>query len=520
MSRLARDKALTTMNGAALAVVSGLMLVIAAPPIGLWPLGWLFAAPVIYAIARAPSRRAALFCGWLAGFAANAVGFYWVVGLMATHAGLPWVLGVVALVLLAAYQALVFWLFAAAIWGLRDLAPLAVIAPLAMVAAELCVPFMFPWYAGVTQVPNVGVIQIAELTGPLGVTALTLATAGGAVDLLLRHGATARRRWLPVAVAVGVALLATGLGRLRAHQIEARRDTAPALAVGLVQANGAGGLGGDAFAQLRALQQVSAELEERGAELVVWPEAVYPFGLAREQRADFAVTHDRRLRRGFDVPLIAGAVTVATDGESLRSWNTAILVTGAGDFAARYDKIHLMPFGERVPLARTFSFIKKIMPASAGDFESGEQVTTFELPGARLGLMICYEDVLPRFARRLAPSRPQLLVNITNDSWFGTSAEPHQHLALAIFRAVEMRADLVRATINGVTAHIDATGRVVEQTQVRDPTDLSIPPEGLIARARLLGDPGFFARRGDWFGFACLAALLALGVVALRRRRR
>lgn len=509
-------------RGAGLAIATGLVLVIAAPPIGWWPLGWLFAAPVMVAIARAPTRRTALFWGWLAGFSANAVGFYWVIGLLTTHAGLPWLLGLLALVLLAAYQALVFWLFAAAIWWLRALAPrvpLAVTAPLAMVAAELIVPFMFPWYAGVTQVPNVGVIQIAELTGPLGVTALTIATAGGIADAVLRSG---RRRWVPLAAATGVALLATGLGLVRASQIDARREAAATLEVGLVQANGAGAMGGDPDAQLAALQAISGTLERRGAELIVWPEAVYPFGLARERAEDLPIASDRRLRRGFEAPLIAGAVTVATDGSSLRSWNTAVLVTPEGRFSASYDKMHLMPFGERVPLSRTFSWIKKLMPSAAGDFEAGDQVAAFDLPGgARLGLMICYEDVLPRFGRELAPLEPQLLVNITNDSWFGTSAEPHQHLALAVFRAVEMRTDLVRATINGVNAHIDATGRVRSRTQIADPTARGASPEGLLVTTRLLrGGSGFFVRRGDWFGFGCLAALVILGVIAWRRRRR
>lgn len=504
--------------GVALAIASGLLLVIAAPPVGLWPLGWLFCAPVIYAIDRAPSRRSALTFGWLAGFTANAVGFYWIIDLLTTYAELPWVLGVLALILLAAYQALVFWLFAAAIWGLRSMAPLAVLAPLAMVSAELIVPFMFPWYAGVTQVPNIGAIQIAELTGPLGVTALTVATAGGAVDAVLGSG---RKRWAPLAAAVGVGVIATGLGHLRVSQIDARREAAPALEVGLVQANGAGAMGGDPLAQLTALQEVSAELERAGAELIVWPEAVYPFGLAREQRADFSIANERRLRRRFEAPLIAGSLTIASDGSSIKSWNTAVLVTPEGRFAATYDKMHLMPFGERVPLSRTFSFIKKLMPAAAGDFESGEAVTAFELrSGARLGMMICYEDVLPRFNRELAPSRPNLLVNITNDSWFGTSVEPYQHLALAVFRAVEMRTDLVRATINGVNAHIDAAGRVRAETATADPTALAVAPEGLLAATRLLdGGSGFFVRHGDWFGFGCLGALVILVIVAWRRRR-
>jgi apolipoprotein N-acyltransferase len=517
----------------ALSALSGLSWVLAGPDIDLWPLAYVGLVPLLVAVDRAPSGRSAALYGWIAGLVANTGGFYWITELLTRHAAMPWVLGALALLLLAAYQAVVFLLFAVVVRRIRVVSasaetraplPMVLLAPVVMVAFELLVPFIFPWYLAVVQAWVAPVIQVAELTGPLGVTAVIAAVNGGLYDAVTAAGT--RRRLACALAAVAVLGAALAGGWMRMSQIEARRQAAPVLRAGLVQSNQPMERVADPQAELRDLQRVSAELEARGAELLIWPESGYPYAWPRDARADAPPGSPYRIRGDFTSPLVLGAVTVSGPGEPPH--NSALMLAGNGEISARYDKIHLLVFGEYIPGLETFPFVRKLLPEAAGHFARGRAITTFPLTthgrDFRLGPMICYEDILPGFGRTLAAKRPHLLVNITNDAWFGDSAEPWQHLALAVFRAVEARADLVRAVNPGVTAFIDATGRVRARTYVVDP---ALEPRGadgiLVETALMEAGHTFYARHGDVFGYACVAMTLALGLAwpwVVRRRQR
>jgi apolipoprotein N-acyltransferase len=515
----------------ALSALSGLSWVLAGPDIDLWLLGYAGLVPLCWAIDRAPTPRRAALHGWIAGLVANAGGFSWITELLTRHAAMPWILGALALLLLAAYQGLVFLLFAVLVRRVRDVPrgsaaaplPMVLLAPLAMVTSELVVPFIFPWYLAVVQAWVPPVIQIAELTGPLGVTAVIAAVNGGLYDALTAPGA--RRRVACAAAALAVLGAVLGFGWMRMAAIDARRAAAPVLRVGLVQSNQPMEIEVDPGAQLADLQRVSADLEARGAELLVWPESGYPYAWPRDARADAPETSPYRIRRGFTAPLIFGAVTLSED-RAAPPHNTALLLAPDDAIVATYDKIYLLMFGEYIPGLEIFPFVRSLLPDAAGHFAAGQEITTFPLDVAgqprRLGPMICYEDILPGFGRTLARLHPHLLVNLTNDAWFGASAEPWQHLALAVFRAVEARADLVRAVNPGVTAFVDAAGRVRATTYVIDP---AVDPRGadgiLVETALVEAGHTFYARYGDGFGLACAAVTLALALVWpwLRRRR-
>ena len=533
---LARPDRKGAVAALAVSAVTGALMVLATAELDIWPLGWVAVTPLLWAVDRAPTRRRALLCGWTAGLAANAGGFYWIVTLLAGHGGLPLPLAILGLLLLCAYQALVFLLFAAAVRGLRRLRtergapplPMALIAPLALVTFEVLVPFLFPWFLAITQAWVPPVIQIAELTGPVGVSAI-LAAAGGAIYDAAR-GPTLRRRLVPVAataVAIGAVLI---YGAVRMAAVDARRERAPTLLVGVVQSNiPMHGVGGVEAAQieLAALQRASAELEARGAQLLVWPETSYPFGIPRALETDVDPQGPGRIRRGFTAPLVFGAITTPSDRDAA-PYNSALMLEGDGRLTGRYDKIHLLLFGESIPGVETFPWLRDLLPASAGHLSSGEEVTTFSLEVGnaryRLGPMICYEDILPRFGRRLGALHPHLLVNLTNDAWFGDTAEHAQHLALSVFRAVELRTDMVRAVNTGISAVVDAAGRVRARTTVTDP-DPTVPAtraDPLLAEVALVeGGHTFYARFGDVFGYLCVAATLGPWLLSpwLRRRR-
>lgn len=566
-------------------ILSGCLWFLACADFDIWPLAWVAMIPSMWVIENAPTRRRALFYGWITGLVANLGGFYWIANLLERFAHMPYIVGLLGLLLLAAYQATVFWLFAWAMRGIRRTSadklgaplPMALVAPIVMVSFELLVPFMFPWFLAITQAWVVPVIQIAEITGPLGVTALLLAINGGIYDAIFER--TRARRFVPLAGAVGLLAAALVFGLVRMGQIDERRAAAPGVMVGVVQGN----IGFDekgtrrrdlAPGQLRSQQRRTVALqagdipavdrsgapltEKRGADLVLWTESSYPYSLPRwltdpeKGERDLPEGNPHRLRRGFTVPLIFGAITRHFDNAEDYPWNSALMLDREGVFVGRFDKIFLLMFGEYVPFLETFDFIKSITPRASSHFHSGEEMVTFPFEHAgqtwRLGPMICYEDILPNLGRKLADLHPHLLVNLTNDTWFGDTSEPWQHLALSVYRAVEMRTDLVRAVNTGVSAFIDANGRVYHESYAMDPgilekgacADADGCPGGYMCREAkcvlrgvdsifaetvLMGgtDGGghtFYARFGDVFGYLNVIALLGLWLVWPRVHRR
>jgi len=217
--------------------------------------------------------------------------------------------------------------------------------------------------------------------------------------------------------------------------------------------------------------------------------------------------------RGFSTPLLFGAITYDERPDGSKAfYNTALLVEPDGRVLGRYDKNYLLIFGEYLPFADTFPFLRKWLP-EAGDFEAGKDVEVFHLGNARIGVMICYEDIIPSFTRRLAGLNPGLLVNITNDAWFGKTSEPALHLQLATFRAIENRLFLVRSTNTGISAIVDPVGRIVKQTSIYN-------PETLLGEVAVLSGDTIYRRYGDVFAWACCGILVLLVGGAILRRRR
>ena len=523
---------------AGLAVLSSVLWFLACADWDIWPLAWLAMVPGLVAIEAAPTTRRAVLYGWLTGIVANVGGFYWITGLLSRFGHVPMPLAILGLLLLCGYQATVFMFFALAIRKLRDRTrrrgrawPMALLAPVVMVAFEMLIPLLFPFYLAITQAWVTPVIQVADLAGPVGVTALLLAVNGGIYDLLVAPKGSGPRRAIPLAAAAGVLALALVYGFVRINQVDAAREEAPTIVVGVVQGNipfdEKGYKRPDlAPRQLRELQKVSADLERQGADLIVWSESSYPFAVPRDQEIDFPEASRIRVRRGFSKPLVFGAITTpVTDDEDALNYNSALYLLPDDRFAGRFDKIFLLMFGEYIPFREV---LEPILPKNASHFARGDKVTTFPFShdgvDYRLGPLICYEDILPGFGRKLAALHPHLLVNITNDAWFGDTAEPWEHLALSVFRAVETRSDLVRSVNTGVSAFVDANGRVMSQSYAVDPHKHPAPMTGHLDTVVLMeGGHTFYARFGDLFGWLCAIATVLLWIgwpVAERLRAR
>jgi apolipoprotein N-acyltransferase len=500
-----------------LVTLSGCLWFLAVTPFDLSLLAWIAAVPMLFAVDRAPTFKQALFLGWWAGVVETGGGFYWLIDVMQRFAAFPWIAAAPVFLLFCASRALIFLLFTAAVCGIRRRRrlPMTLLAPLGMVSSELLVPQLFPCGQWISQAWNPHVIQIAELTGPLGVTALLMAVNGAIYDLAV-DGRAARKQAFAAAALLAAALL---FGAVRMRQIDDIVAHAAHLDVGLVQPNFGYTTDGEipreeAIRQLTALQAESRRLQNAGAQLLVWSEGAYPATLPREFAADFAPDLIGRIRRGFDVPSVIGADMY--DPAHQDAFNSAILLDGDGRVAGHYDKVRLLAFGEYIPGIETFPWLRKLLPPGTGQFTAGKgpELLTLQRPGGQvwaLGPVICYEDILPGFLRSLGQLHPNMLVNLTSDSWFGADTEPWEHLALSVFASIELRVSMVRAVDSGVSALIDPNGRLLQKTYADDPYRNPHPEDGIVVSAPwMAGGHTLFVAVGNLFAYLCLAATLIL----------
>jgi apolipoprotein N-acyltransferase len=506
--------------GFGLATLSGCLWFLACAPFDLWALAWIASVPMLAVIDRAATFRRALFLGWWAGAVETGGGFYWLVDVAHRFASFPWAASLVVFFAFCASRALIFLLFTAIVCGIRRRMrlPMALLAPPAMVICEILVPQVFPCGQWISQAWQPHVIQIAELTGPWGVTALLMLVNGALYDLI--DDPRAARAPLAAGAAVLIAALAF---------VDELLTRAPWIKIGLVQPNIAYTVDGDiseaeAIRQLKALQGQSQRLERMGADLTVWSEGSYPASLPRDFTADFPENSAARVREGLEQPTIIGASMVDTVHEEL-AYNSALLIDADGGVGGRYDKVRLLAFGEYIPGIEYFPWLRNLLPIGSGQFTPGLGPALMPMHGPKgemwmLGPVICYEDILPGFLRRVGALHPNLLVNLTSDSWFGAGSEPWEHLALSVYASVELRVAMVRAVNSGVSALIDPNGRLVAKSYADDPYRHPRPADGLLVTApRMAGSDTVYVRYGWWFPAACFVAVALMGALAARGGR-
>jgi apolipoprotein N-acyltransferase len=506
-----------------LVTLSGCLWFLAVTPFDYSALAWIAALPMLFAIDRTPSFKRALLLGWWAGIVETAGGFYWLIDVMQRFADFPWWAAALVFSGFCAARGLIFLLFTAIVCFIRARrrVPMTLLSPIVMVSCELVIPQIFPCGQWISQAWHPLVIQIAELTGPLGVTALLMVVNGALYDLALNW----RMARYPAGAAAALLAAALIFGAVRMRQVDAAIARAPRLQVGLVQPNFAYSVSGEfsrdeILRQLGALQVETRRLQAAGAQLVVWSEGAYPITLPRDFSADFTPDSLAMIRRGFNVPVVIGADMFDEAHED--AFNSAILLDRNGRAAGRYDKVRLLAFGEYIPGIETFPWMRKFLPEGTGRFTAGAgpAVLTLRQPGGdtwKLGPVICYEDILQGFLRGVGQLHPNLLVNLTSDSWFGADTEPWEHMALAVFATVELRVSMVRAVNSGVSALIDPNGRLLQKTYADDPYRHPHAADGMLVSVP--GKPGgetIYVRVGNLFAYLCVAATLLLLAMAAR----
>lgn len=466
---------------------------------------WLAVTPLLVVAILSPPRRA-FWWGLLYGTVFFVILLRWLNFTFRVYSTIPGPLVFLPTLLLAAYCA--FWIAAVA-WAVSRVAARRSIewalaaAPFLWIAGEWLRGHLFggfPWGTmGYSQYLQLPVIQIAELTGVHGVSFLILAVNAAAAGCLLL---TWRRAVAGVAVA-GTLLTATllfGSARL------AEPPPAASARVTIMQPSIEQPLKWEpkhtkeTLAIYFALTRQAAGEE---SELLVWPETAAPTIL----RQDPALVASLTAAAGeLKAPMLIGSIDAA--GNPPRFRNTAFLLTDQG-IVGRYDKIHLVPFGEYIPLSGVIGFVRG-WAEFISELEPGTRTVVFQGPPAPYGVMICYEGIFPDLVRNFVRDGARLMVNMTNDAWFGRTSGPEQHLSMYPFRAIEHRVSVVRSANTGVSAFIAPTGQIIRR--------LNLFQRGLLTETvPLRVGKTLFTRLGDWPGLLALAVSTA--ILALTRPR-
>jgi apolipoprotein N-acyltransferase len=499
----------------ALAVLSGLLLFLSFPKFGSGILAWVALIPLLYALRNANPREG-FKTGFLAGMVAHVGTLYWISHVVVQYGYLPVYVGIAAVLLLAAYLSLYTACFAMGVVFLRARGiALFLSAPLLWTLLEFARSYLltgFPWEnLAYSQYLYGNMIQIADITGIYGITFMIVLVNAVLTDVL--HAAQLKKKYPVAGIVTACAVLALvyGYGHFRTAEIQGLLGKAPTAEVVLVQGNIDQNIKWNSSYQLETLDiyrtlSLSSFPAEGG--LIVWPETAAPFyfeqpGPLREAVIDLAKTSGRTL--------LLGSPRYEEGDGKIAFMNSAYLLRSDGAVAGCYDKVHLVPYGEYVPLRKLFPFIGKLV-AGIGDFRPGKGFEPLVNDGRRFGVLICYEGIFPEAARDYKRNKADLLVNITNDAWFGRTSAPYQHLSMTVFRAVETRLYLVRAANTGISAVIDPTGKILSRTGIFERTVLK-------GGVKFIDEKTFYAAYGDIFVYLC-GIVLILNYFIKRRRKK
>ena len=494
-----------------MAFISGSLLFLSFPKYGVGNVAWIALVPLLLALPGG-SVKSSLISGFWAGLVGNAGIIYWISWVIVDYGHLPWVIGLVALLSQAAYLSIYLALFAGGVTYLsRKGVNRIITAPLLWTCLEYLKSHLltgFPWEnLAYSQYLNLHVIQIADCTGTYGVTFVIVFINAVIVNLLdhLLSGHD-EKSWNRPIREVGAALLLllaiVFYGELRISEVQSKIKSTLPVDVALIQGNIDQSVKWSPQNQqetLRVYSLLSRLKSSSPPTLMVWPETAMPFYF---QDQDARSRQVRQVARNTEGWLLFGSPSYEMDKDGVSYLNSAFLLSPSGLIAGRYDKVHLVPYGEYVPWRRWFPFIGKLAVGS-GDFRAGEGYHPLVMNGHPLGVLICYEAIFPEASRIYREKGAELLVNITNDAWFGHSSAALQHLSMTTFRAVENRLYVVRAANTGISAIIDPAGKIVAQTALFVATSL-------LGKVRFIDIRTFYMAYGDAFVYLCLVFLAVL----------
>lgn len=502
------------------AVLSGLLLFLSFPKFGSHLVAWFALVPLFHALGRAGGVRDALKLGFAAGMVFNVGIIYWMGIVVVKYGNLPIYMGVLAVAAVSAALAGYFSLFGAGVYRLKKAGvPEFISAAPLWVVVEFAKSNLFtgfPWEnLGYSQVGNLNLVQTADILGVYGISFLVVL-----VNALFYRAYEHRPEWKKAAAPVAACAIlgAAGMlyGQWRLQDVGAVVKAVPAasqMKTTIVQGNIDQSIKWNEKFERQSLDvflRLSAGEPGPVPGLIIWPETTTPFFFQDVNDKHRDIVAVARSRNDY---LILGSPSYETKSGRMQFMNSAFAVSNSGAILGRYDKVHLVPFGEYMPFRSIFPFMGQLLPGMS-DFVAGSGFGPLELgdKDMKIGVLICYESIFPEISREYKKAGARLLVNITNDAWFDRSSAPYQHLSMAVFRAVENRMFMARSANTGISAVIDPCGRITASTGLFEPAKLE-------ASVGFVDVKTFYSEFGNWpvpLSFAMLAAAVAF--VRIRKK--
>jgi len=465
------------------------------------------------ALARAASVRRGIAIGVVNGVVSFTGTLYWITRVMVLYGGLQLWVAMLVNAALVAYLALYPGIFGMVVGrlvagaGVRAL----MAAPLVWVATELGRTRLltgFPWVLlGYSQASVLPIAQLASVFGVYGVSASIAGVSAALAFIAVSPVERGFRRYLPALMMLVLLLTIAIWGSLRVGDDRLTRAGQP-IRVGLVQGNVDQAMKWNAERASVIFQdylRMTRQAMREGADFVLWPESSTPFFFEVERaQAEQVETLARQAR----VPILVGSDQIER-GNPTKFYNSAFLVREDGSVGGVYRKMHLVPFGEYVPLKRVFFFAAPLVEAIS-DFSPGESAVLLPVRGHLVSAAICYEIVYPDLVRQSVRGGSELLTTITNDAWFGDTSAPYQHFEQAVMRAIEDGRYLVRSANTGISGIVDPYGRVLEKSGIFEAAVV-------VGEARFLQGTTIYVRTGDAFAYASVVLTIVLLFVVRRR---
>ncbi|MFZ5478398.1 MAG: apolipoprotein N-acyltransferase [Myxococcota bacterium] len=490
------------------AFVSGAVLSLVSPPVGLHWLHWVSFVPILLAL-HPTDHRLNFRLGYFSGFVAVFLLFFWLAETIVEFSNLPMIAAAGVLALFAAVWGLPYGLLMLLVHPLRRrFGPRWVfLFPACWVASEYLQPALFPYFQGVGQYRALWVWQLASVFGAMGVTWLLLLVNCAVAELVDARGA--KRAWLPFGIAAGLFFANLGFGAWRTRHVDEVLASAPIKRVSILQQHVTmterlKDSGRKAF---RSWVALTAKLEGEDVDLIVWPEGAVPGnpheGDAAEFLGELAARHDAWFLTGGGT-----AEADRFDANRRIHRNSCYLFDPDGEVVGRYDKMVPLPFGEYLPWP--VSYLRDYIQGP-GNFRAGETPYVFDAGGLRFTTPICYEAILEAQMRNLMDT--DVFVNITNDGWFGDTAAPHQHAMLSAVQAVQFGRPMLRVAYTGISMVVDPNGRIHAETEPY--TDVA---EVVPMRVATFDTP--YRTWGGWFPLLAAGVGATAALMAFRNERR
>jgi apolipoprotein N-acyltransferase len=497
-----------------LACLSGLLLFLIFPKCNIEILAWVSLVPLLFAIER-ENPLTSLYLGFTTGLVSFLGILYWVIVAVHTYGGIHLILSGLILLLLVVYLSLYVAVFAFLLSYIRQRVQwdMVAVAPFLWVSLEYIRSFFltgFPWATvGYSQYLNLPLIQVADITGVYGISFLILLVNSAVYDFFSIIG---RRERTPiregvVVLAILSVVFAYGIAKVR--KVENISSSQRKITIGLAQGNIDQSIKWNPAYQEKTLQiyqNLSFTLAGKQPSLIIWPETATPFFFQSEEKYRPPVLEIPEKTGAY---LLFGSLSYEWDKGNVRYYNSAYLISPQREVIGKYDKIHLVPFGEYVPLSELLFFLGSL--SAVGNLSPGRTVQNLRFPLGDFGVLICFEIIFPNLCRKFVKRGADFLVTITNDAWFGRTSAPHQHLSMATFRAIENRVCIARAANTGISAFIDAKG------EIRKKSDLFVG-QALVGQINPKIEETFYTRYGDLFALISSAVALIFFLLAYLRK--